>query len=353
MARYKTDNSRRRRFKNLSILLVAMVVIFMGAVLGVRHWYQSNLQPVNPSSQKTIAVTISEGTTLRQTANLLAKQKIIKNSWVFEQYVNNKNAAEDIKAGTYDLSQSYNVSQIVSILTAGKVATNLITILPGLRLDQIKKTFISAGFNQSVIDQAFNPDMYSNHPALVDKPAGASLEGYLYPESFERTADTQATTIIRQSLDEMQQHLTPSLRAMFAQEGLSVYQGITLASIVEQEVSTSSDRAQVAQVFLTRLQSGMMLGSDVTAVYGSIINNQPPTLSYDSPYNTLLHPGLPPGPISNVTDSSLQAVAHPANTNWLYFVSGDNGITYFSQTFAEHQTQINTYCHKLCNLIPN
>jgi UPF0755 protein len=93
----------------------------------------------------------------------------------------------------------------------------------------------------------------------------------------------------------------------------------------------------------------MPLGSDVTAYYGSIINGLSPSVSYDSPYNTLLHTGLPPTPISNVNDQALNAVAHPATTDWLYFVTGDNGITYFSQTAQQQQTNTALYCHKLCS----
>jgi UPF0755 protein len=105
----------------------------------------------------------------------------------------------------------------------------------------------------------------------------------------------------------------------------------------------------VAQVFLTRLHQGMSLGSDVTAFYGSIAAGKSPSLHYDSPYNTLLHTGLPVGPISTVSESSLKAVANPAQTNWLYFVAGDDGMTHFSNTLQQHQDNIAQYCHKLCN----
>jgi UPF0755 protein len=118
--------------------------------------------------------------------------------------------------------------------------------------------------------------------------------------------------------------------------------------MVEQEVSKPADRSQAAQVFLSRLKTGIPLGSDVTAYYGAILNGAKPSTFYDSPYNTLLHKGLPPGPISNVSDSSLQAVANPANTHWLFFVTGDNGTTYFSKTADEHDKLTQQYCHKLC-----
>jgi UPF0755 protein len=147
----------------------------------------------------------------------------------------------------------------------------------------------------------------------------------------------------------MQKRLTPELRAQFAKRGLSVYQGITLASIIEKEVSVISDKALVSQVFYKRLSMDMGLESDPTAFYGAIIAGQEPSLRYDSAYNTYLVKGLPPGPISNVTQESLRAAANPANTDWLFFVAGDDGKTYFSKTLAEHEVNIDRYCKKLCN----
>ncbi len=147
----------------------------------------------------------------------------------------------------------------------------------------------------------------------------------------------------------MQERLNPDIRAAFTKRGLTVHQGVILASITEQEVSNASDRPVVAQVFLKRMQDGMQLGSDVTAFYGAIIAGKEPTVFYDSPYNTRIHNGLPPGPISNVSASSLQAIANPAGTNYVYFVAGDDGKTYFSNTLAEHEALTKEHCKKLCN----
>ena len=204
-------------------------------------------------------------------------------------------------------------------------------------------------FSVKDTEAAFEPAQYDGHPALVDKPRGASLEGYLYPESFQKDATTKPTQIITSSLDEMQKRLTPEIRAQFAKKGLSVYQGITLASIIEKEVSIVSDKALVSQVFYKRLSMDMGLESDPTAFYGAIIAGQEPSLQYDSAYNTYLVKGLPPGPISNVSQESLKAAAYPANTDWLFFVAGDDGKTYFSKTLAEHEANIDRYCKKLCN----
>ena len=118
--------------------------------------------------------------------------------------------------------------------------------------------------------------------------------------------------------------------------------------MVEKEASKLSDRQKVAQVFLLRLQKSMSLGSDPTAFYGAIIAGQKATVTYDSPYNTLLYKGLPPTPISNVSKASLEAVAHPAQTDWLYFVAGDDGTVHYSRTLAEHEALADQYCHKLC-----
>jgi len=101
-------------------------------------------------------------------------------------------------------------------------------------------------------------------------------------------------------------------------------------------------------VFLKRLRSGISLGSDVTARYGAIAAGRAPSLTYESPYNTLLHKGLPPTPISTINKQSLDAAAHPAATDWLFFVAGDNGTTYFSKTNEEHEALSQKYCHKLC-----
>lgn len=346
--RYTTKVPKKNRWpRRLTFVLLIGLALIIGATITVRAMYSQNLKPVS-DSQQTQLVTIETGATLNTIADQLQKQGLIRSSWAFKLYVSSKQARSELQAGTYAFSPSQTIAQIVAKLTQGKVATNTVTILPAQRIDQIRAAFINDGFNPTDVDKALSPSTYANNPALVDKPASASLEGYLYPDSFEKTANTTAEQIIQQSLSEMQAQLTPDIRSAFAKHGLSTYQGITLASIVEQEVSKQTDRDQVAQVFLSRLQQNMMLGSDVTARYGSIVAGKTPSLTYDSPYNTLIHKGLPPTPISNVSTSSLRAVANPANTDWLYFVAGDDGTTHFSKTFADHQALTDQYCHKLC-----
>jgi len=340
------DKKRRWPRRIVAIFVVPVVGVLLGMV-GVRQYYNANLKPVSNSSE-TQVITVEKGATVDEVAKVLQEKKLIRSSLVFQLYIRSKETTNPLIAGTYNLQPSLSTPEIVSILSKGKVATNLVTILPGQRLDQIRESLINNGFKKDAVDKALDPTMYADNPALVDKPAEASLEGYLYPESFQRTAATKPEEIITASLKLMDEHLTPEIRSAFAAKGLSVYQGITLASIVEQEGFRQSDRDQIAQVFLTRLQKGMPLQSDPTAKYGAILAGQPPSLTYNSPYNTYNVTGLPPTPISNVSAGSLKAVAVPATTDWLYFVAGDDGTVHFSRTIEEHEALTKQYCTKLC-----
>lgn len=331
------------------IVIVLLCICVLAVVVSGLLWvvYDRNLRPVS-SSQQTVAITVDQGDSVKTIAQKLEAARIIRNAMVFEYYARIHRASQYLQAGTYNLAPNQSVPTIISQLTHGKVATSLVTILPGQRLDQIRQSLIEQGFSAETVDAALQPGQYEANSVFAGKPAGNSLEGYLYPDSFQHSADTNPKTIVEQSITEMQKHLTPDITSAFAKQGLTTYQGIIIASIVEKEVTKQSDRSQAAQVFLKRLQLGMPLGSDVTAFYGSELAGRGKDVTYDTPYNTRIHTGLPPTPISNISDSSLQAVAHPSATDWLFFVAGDDGTTYFSKTQAEHEALTAQYCHKLC-----
>jgi UPF0755 protein len=344
---YTNKEPRKRWPKRIFIVLAVFALLIIGGTVAVRYVYNQNLQPAS-NSQQVKTITVKQGATVEEIGALLEEQGLIRSAWAFKLYVSSKEVRNALQAGTYELTPSQSVAEIVAQLTHGKIVTNLVTILPGQRIDQIRKHLIQDGFSESEVDDALNPANYADNPALVDKPAGASLEGYLYPDSYQRTSDTSAKTIVTSALAQMNKRLTPDLRAAFSKQGLSTYQGIVLASMVEKEVSSPGDRDQVAQVFLKRIREGMRLQSDPTAHYGAILDGKTPSIKYASPYNTYTINGLPPTPISNVTSSSLDAVADPANTDWLYFVAGDDGTTHFSKTLEEHEAKIDQYCKKLC-----
>lgn len=344
---HQPHHQRSRRQKVLIAVVTIFLVLALAAVV-VRRVYYDSLQPVSNDSA-TVQVNIPKGAGVNQIASVLQQQHLIKSVWAFKLYIHNQDASSVLQAGTYQLRPSMSVYQLVSIISHGKVMTNLVTILPGQTVAEVRQTLLKAGYSTQEADAALNPANYSDVPVLVDKPATASLEGFLYPDSYQKDSSTSAQDLVRESLNEMQQHLTTGLRNAYGAQGLSAYQGLILASMVEKEAALPADQAQVAQVFLSRLHQNMTLGSDVTAFYGASLAGQKPSVTYDSPYNTLLHPGLPPTPISTVSQSALEAVASPANTNWLYFVAGDDGVVHFSTTLQQHNAQVQQYCHKLCS----
>jgi UPF0755 protein len=341
-------SDRGRVPRRILLVLIVLVVLMAGAVATVRVVYYSQLKPVSDSQQVEI-VTIKTGTTSTEIGQMLEERGLIRSASIFQWYIRTKNVRDSMQAGTYALRPSMSVKEIVNVLVQGSVKSDLVTILPGQRIDQVRQTFINAGFKPEAVDNALNPANYTDSAALSDLPPKAkSLEGFLYPDSYQKDADTDPKVIIEQSLEAMSKHLTPDLRAAYTTHGLTVYQGVTLASIIEMEVSKPADRSRVAQVFYKRIAEDMPLGSDVTAYYGAVIAGKKLSVEYDSPYNTRLHKGMPPGPISNVSDSSLKAAANPANTDWLYFVAGDDGTTYFSHTVEEHEELAKQHCKKLC-----
>ncbi len=361
---YAIEATKKRRWPKILLITGFVALILMiSTVLVIRRAYEQNLRPVS-NSEEVREITVPSGASVKEIAEILHEAKLVKSAWAFEWYVRNNDAREALQAGVYPLRPNQSVEEIVSILTDGKVSIDLVTILPSKRLDQIKDTLLNNGYDAAEIDAALNPGTYSGHPALVDKPAEASLEGYIYPESFLKTSNTKPEEIIRGSLDEMQKVLTPDLRASIAKQGLSVHQAIILASIVEQESGTAADRPTIAQVFLKRYRIGMQLGSDVTSIYGAVVDGvslpsdvaraSVIAINHDSPYNTRKYPGLPPGPISNVSKSSLAAVANPSATDYLFFVAGDPdsegnpGKTYFANTIEEHNANVSQYCKILC-----
>lgn len=324
--------SKKNWIKLLFLFGLIGLIIVVGGFVAIRKYYIHSLEPVNMQSDKDITFTLESGMSTPQIAQRLKDKELIRSTHAFTNYVRSNELGENFKAGTYKLKQSMSVQDITKILTEGRVAKDLFTIYPGSNLKQIKKEFTEkTHYSEQQINEALNPKKYKDHPALVDLPDGASLEGFLYPDSYQFIAETTPEDIITQSLDEMASVLTPDIRAGIAKQGLSVYQGIILASIVEREVGeidskgqTNDNRAKAAQVFIKRLNSGIKLESNATDGY-------PPE------FDTYTIAGLPPEPISNVSISSIKAVAKPSSTNYLFFVSGKDCVTRFSETNEQHE----------------
>ncbi|MBR3131887.1 endolytic transglycosylase MltG [Candidatus Saccharibacteria bacterium] len=230
------------------------------------------------------------------------------------------------------------------------------TIRPGETIFDIKQNLIKEGYSAEEIEEAFKANY--DFPFLQERPEGASLEGYLYGETHEFYKSASVKEILETFLTGMGEVITENnLEEKYKEQGLSLYEGITLASVVQKEASPS-EQATVAQVFLSRLAYGIPLGSDVTVSYALDVvdpnretyqDNQA-ALKVDSCYNTRVYAGLPCGPISNPALSALLAVAEPTDTAYLYFLTGDDGLMYYSYTEAEHNQNIYSHCQNLCNV---
>ncbi len=329
------------------MLLLCLAAFITAIAVFSTFWYKTNLQAIG-GSEDTIIITVEEGMNEAQVAALMKSKGLIRSAIAYEIHARISGNVGKMQAGGYKLNKNMTVAEILKKLVDGDVAIDLLTILPAQRLDQIKAMLVEKGYTQAAVDAALDPKQYDDHPVLIDKPPLASLEGYIYPESFQVTAATPLEVTIRAALDELDRALTPEIRKAFLARGLSLHQAITLASIVEREVGNSDDRSTVAQVFLKRYEESIPLGSDPTALYGALQAGLEPTVFADTPFNTRLYVGLPPGPINNVSFLALQAVAFPSDTDYLFFVSGDDGKTYFSRTLAEHEALTAEHCIELC-----
>ena len=229
-------------------------------------------------------------------------------------------------------------------------------IRPGETIYDVRDSLIEVGYSAEEVDEALNADY--DFEFLQGRPEGATLEGYLYGETHEFYADATAKEVIETFLRGMEEVIKDNnLEAKYSEQGLSLFEGITLASVVQKE-SPSSDMPTVAQVFLTRLEYGIPLGSDVTVSYAldtvdpnrETYSDNQAALKVNSCYNTRLNAGLPCGPISNPGLSALLAVAEPSDTSYLYFLTGDDGLMYYSYTEYEHNQNAIQHCSELCNV---
>jgi len=351
----KHPTSRKKR-------VLAVIGIF-AAVLGIAFAtaavvYTTLASPKTSDKSELILVTIESGAIASDIGKTLESKGIIRSQLAFDIYTRISGTRDRLQAGTYRLSPSQTVEQVVGHLLRGDVDTFQITFFPGAMLVDasdkpvnkkldVTTVLIRAGYDKAAIDAAL-AKVYI-HPLLVGKPDSADLEGYVYGETYNFNSGATVEQILLRTFDEMYAVVEKNdLIARYNARGLSLYQAITLASIVQGEVSTESDRRAVAAVFFNRLDVGMALGADITFVYAANKLGVAPISTLNSPYNTRINRGLPPGPIAAPGITSLLAVANPATSDFLFFVAGDDGTTHFARTNAEHEQNVARYCTVEC-----
>ena len=395
----RPDRSLEKPMKKVKrILLSFFILLFLAGLFGGGYYWYS-LQPVSSAncrfdSAKAAAesnekesnsvceyqtIEISAGESVKQIANNLKQADLIRNPLAFELYARINNLHAKLKTGKYSFRKTMSARAIAKQLVNGVVSSDVfnLTILPGTNLlgDKGKSQtgiihqFRTLGYSEEEINQALtkhydNPvlkGLYADETKLSNPeiPVKLALEGYLYGETYQfynhEKLENVITTILNQFNDVV---VSNQLEEKFKARGLSLREGIILASIIQKEARTE-DMPGVSMVFQNRLRQGIALGSDVTATYAADITGIDRTnatnadiLAVNSLYNTRKFPGLPPGPIAVPSKAALLAVAEPdsSKASMLYFLTGDDGLMYYSSTDAEHNQKIRDHCQKLCKV---
>ncbi len=296
------------------------------------------------------AFVIELGESVPSITGRLWRAGLIPNPGAFRTYLQYAGLDTSLQAGEYSLSPAMSPLAIAQQLQDATPSEVPFGIFAGWRLEEIAATIPASGLELEPADflaAARNPS--TSIAAAHDLPAGASLEGFLFPGTYTLARGLSAPVIVRLFVENFDREVGDDTRAGFVRQGLSLYQAVILASIVEREAVQDEESPLIASVFLNRLAQGIKLDADPTVQYavGFDASNQtwwvnPITLAHlqvDSPFNTYRNPGLPPGPIANPGIEALRAVAFPAQTPYYYFRAAcdGSGLHQFAETFAEHQ----------------
>lgn len=323
--------------RKTGLLVAGGVALLLGLLLalGFAHHVGS---PADPQGKDRLFV-VQKGWTLKDAATALEQQRIIRSRSLFRLWARMQDAGRGIRAGEYRLGPHMTPVQILDRLTRGAVVTHGVTVPEGYTAEQIASLLEQRDWGTKKDFMALFEDraFLEAH----DLP-GPTLEGYLYPDTYQFARGIPVRRIAETMIQRFWQVFEP-LRSRAAQQGLSLQEVVTLASIVEKETGRADERPLIASVFLNRLKRGMRLESDPTVIYGIEGfdgNLTRKDLRTRTPYNTYRIRGLPPGPIANPGEAALRAVLYPADTDYLFFVSRNNGSHQFSKTLAEHNRAV-------------
>lgn len=326
-------------------LLVTSVlaVLFLGLVA-----FSAN-KPVGGTD--SVLFVVQQGSGAQTIAASLKEAELIRSERFFLFTTWSRGTRGDFKAGSFELSPSMSTREIERALTTGKAITDevAVTVLEGWTIRDIARHLEAEGIasakefynevGQSAEFAGGLPDWEASYPILSDKPQRNSLEGYLFPDTYRIFPSAGAKGLVRRMLDNFDAKLTPELRQDIAASGHSVFDIITMASVIEREVFGEADRAVVSGIFWNRVNAGMGLQADSTVNY--ITGGKKPAVSFaetkiDSPWNTYKYRGLPVGPIGNPGLSAIKAAIYPAETSYFYFLTDAAGNVHYGRTLDEH-----------------
>jgi len=291
-------------------------------------------------------VDIPTGAGSRAIGERLVAAGVIRDHLTYRAALWLSGEARHLKAGEYRFDRPATPLEIIGKIARGDVYVVPITFREGLTIAEMAKVFESHGLGTAA---AFGQAARDGSLVRELDPSARNLEGYLFPETYSVPRHTDAARLVRMMVDRFSHILTPELRGAAEARGLSVRQLVTLASIVEKETGRPEERPLVAAVYENRLRIGMGLQCDPTVIYALQLagrydgNLRRDDLHFDSPYNTYRYAGLPPGPIASPGKASLEAAAHPADVDYIYFVSRNDGTHEFARTLAEHNRNVQKF----------
>lgn len=295
---------------------------------------------------------VNSGENVFDLSERLKTAGLISSRYPFMWYVAREQKVHSLVAGTYSLSGKLTIAEIVLMITTGKTVSHdvRITFPEGFTSKKMAERLTANGLPGAdflALVRKPTPELRKQFDFLSDLPVGVSLEGFLFPDTYFFDPQTSAAAIAEKMLMNFGKRVDASIRTVVQEQKRSLYATVTLASIVENEVKTETDRKMVADIFLRRLAIGQALESCATLQY--ILGVDKAQYSYQetrtqSPYNTYIHLGLPPGPISNPGLVALQATISPQANSYFYFLSDPKtGETVFSVTYEEHLKNKNLY----------
>ena len=319
-------------------------------------YLQTQSEKINtPISNDPLSVpfTVDIGESAVTIANKLLEQQFISDPDLFRLFLRYNGLDASLEAGDYELRRDMNMREIAQALQKANFEEVAITIPEGWRAEQVAELLGQENIMDGPTFLAFvRQGVGVDHPLLADRPAGASYEGYLFPDTYRLPVKATPEDLIERMVGNMAGKIPADTIQLASAQGHTFYEILTVASIVEREAVVAAERPAIASVYLNRLVQGMYLQADPTVQYAMGYQTDsgqwwktPVTLEeysqVNSPYNTYLNPGLPPGPIANPGASSIIATLQPAQTNYLFFMGcGGEGAHLFAEDFASHEANV-------------
>lgn len=351
---YKKKN-KKKRIKNIfGTLIIILVIVF----IFVNQSYNNALKTPLKNMGSDVVFIVDKGEGVKTISKNLKEVDLIESDFYFNTYVKKNDFQTKLQAGEYILNPSMNIIEIVNVLKGGMVINRerVIKVIEGWTMSDIgeylekegiftKKEFLDLT-GEPMVDYskkyfANSPKDYSKeYDFLKDKPKGSGLEGYLFPDTYRIFADANLDDIIHKMLDNLNDKLTEKMREDIKAQGKTIYEIITMASVIQKEVRSESDMKMVSGLFWNRIENGQALESCASLAYITGINKDQYTYEdtrINSPYNTYQNRGLPPGPIASPGIQAIIAAIYPTDNSYNYFLSNPaNGETIFSKTYEEH-----------------